>query len=244
MYRLVLIDDETKILDGLANLFPWQQIGFEVAGVFDDARKAWQFIQESPVDVVVSDISMPHMTGFELAEKLAPLGRVRLVFISSYTNYEYFRGAIKHRVEDYLIKPIKHDQLMECMEAIRVGLDQEYGKDKDGGGAYYEQIVQIVQAYLREHYRDATLAQAAQRANLSASYLSKVYKEKAGVSFSESLLAIRMEKACELLSDIHKKSYEIAYDVGYDNPKNFSRAFKGYFQISPMEYRNAKRNQP
>lgn len=49
-----------------------------------------------------------------------------------------------------------------------------------------------------------------------------------------------MEKACELLGDIQYKSYDIAYYIGYDNPKNFSRAFKAYFGMTPKEYRNGK----
>jgi AraC-like DNA-binding protein len=49
-----------------------------------------------------------------------------------------------------------------------------------------------------------------------------------------------MEKASELLLDPSYKHYEIAFYVGYDNPKNFSRAFKAYFNVSPMEYRNGQ----
>ena len=49
-----------------------------------------------------------------------------------------------------------------------------------------------------------------------------------------------MEKACEMLVDIHYKSYDIAYYVGYDNPKNFSRAFKAYYGQSPSEYRKSR----
>ncbi|HRM61591.1 MAG TPA: helix-turn-helix transcriptional regulator, partial [Gemmiger qucibialis] len=70
--------------------------------------------------------------------------------------------------------------------------------------------------------------------------LSRVFKEKSGTSFSELLLKTRMEKACEMLADIHYKSYDIAYYVGYDNPKNFSRAFKAYYGQSPSEYRKSR----
>ena len=75
---------------------------------------------------------------------------------------------------------------------------------------------------------------------ISPSYLSRVFKEKSGTSFSELLLKTRMEKACEMLADIHYKSYDIAYYVGYDNPKNFSRAFKAYYGQSPSEYRKSR----
>lgn len=58
------------------------------------------------------------------------------------------------------------------------------------------------------------------------------------MGFSEYLNELRMKKAAELLCDISYKHYEIAYRIGYDNPKNFSRAFKQYYKISPREFRD------
>lgn len=101
-------------------------------------------------------------------------------------------------------------------------------------------IVSGVREYLRKHYQDASLEGAAETVNLSPAYLSKIFKEKNGTSFSDTLLSIRMEKAKEMLEDIRYKSYDIAYYIGYDNPKNFSRAFKSYYGMTPMEYRKSK----
>ena len=91
-----------------------------------------------------------------------------------------------------------------------------------------------MQQYLKENYRTATLEEAAAKVSLSPAYLSRVFKDKSGEGFSELLLRTRMEKACELLADIQYKSYDIAYYVGYDNPKNFSRAFKSYYGVTPV----------
>lgn len=70
MYKLIIIDDEEKIASGMAQLFPWQNIGFEVVQVFTGARKALQYIAENPVDVVLTDIEMPDMNGLELSHRL------------------------------------------------------------------------------------------------------------------------------------------------------------------------------
>lgn len=240
MYKLIMVDDEEKIVGGMAQLFPWQNIGFEVVEVFTSARKALEYIETHPVDVVMTDIEMPDMNGLELSRRLMDYPNIEKVFFSSYGNYEYFRTALQNGVADYLMKPVDYSALLECFEKIRARLDARCHVSEEKPKAYYDQIVYDVQQYLKEHYRTATLEEAATKVSLSPAYLSRVFKEKSGESFSELLLRTRMEKACELLADIQYKSYDIAYYVGYDNPKNFSRAFKAYYGVSPSEYRKSK----
>ena len=94
MYKLIIIDDEEKIASGMAQLFPWQNIGFEVVQVFTGARKALQYIAENPVDVVLTDIEMPDMNGLELSQRLMEYPNIQKIFFSSSSNYEYFRAAL------------------------------------------------------------------------------------------------------------------------------------------------------
>lgn len=235
MYRLIIVDDEEKIAEGIAGLFPWEEIGFEVAGSFQSAREALRFLEGNPVDVVMSDIEMPDMDGIEFCRQLKETGKTRVIFFSSHQNYEYFRSAIRYQVSDYLLKPLRYSELLACMEKVKAELGKEQGEREDA--TYYGKIVSAVKSYIRESFRDATLEEASEQVNLSPSYLSKIFKEHSHSTFSEYLLKVRMEKACELLGDIRYKSYDIAYYVGYDNPKNFSRAFKAYHGVTPLEYR-------
>ena len=239
MYRLAVIDDENKIAEGIARLFPWENIGFE-AVAFDDPQKLLAYTEENPVDVILSDIEMPGIDGIELCKRLAGKNII-IVFLSSHQNYDYFRSAIRYGVTDYLLKPLKSSDVFSCFGKIKERLDAERETKEDKPASYYEQIYQSVQAYLSENYQNARLEEAAERVNLSASYLSSILKERCETGFTELLLKIRMEKACEMLKDISFKSYDIAYYLGYDNPKSFSRAFKNYVGVTPTEYRNGKR---
>lgn len=242
MYRLVIVDDEGSIAEGIASLFPWRDMGYEVIGVFTRGREALDFIRNHSVDVLLSDIEMPDVNGISLCADIRDLN-VKVVFISSYQNYEYFRSAIKYQVEDYLLKPVKFDELRECMTKLRTKLDEEYcvsEEHAEQNETYYEKVIHEVKEYIEAHYKEGSLEEAAGKVNLSAGYLSKIFKEKSGVGFQDYLLSVRMKKACELLDDIHFKSYDVAYFVGYDNPKNFSRAFKKYYGRTPKEYRNSK----
>lgn len=240
MYHLIIIDDEEKIVEGMGMLFPWETIGFSVDGLFTSAVKALEFLEENHVDVVLSDIEMPDMDGIELSRRLLEKKEMKVVLFSSHQDYDYFRAAIQNRVEDFLLKPVNYAMLLECLGRVREQLDAVSQKKVELPQGYYEKIVLEVREYLRNHYQDASLEGAAETVNLSPAYLSKIFKEKSGSSFSDTLLRIRMEKAKEMLEDIHYKSYDIAYYIGYDNPKNFSRAFKAYCGMTPMEYRKSK----
>ena len=240
MYRLVIVDDEEKILEGISELFPWNNIGFTVVARFTDARSVLTYVENNPVDVVMSDISMPDMNGIELTEELKQYPLIKVVLFSSYKDYEYMRAAIQHGIFDYLLKPIHYEELVACFDQIRTKLDEQNYVEEVKPKTYYSEIINRVDDYLLHNYQKASLEGAAEAVGLSPNYLSKIYKEKSGYGFMERLNKIKMEKASELLMDPSYKHYEIAFYVGYDNPKNFSRAFKAYFNVSPMEYRNGQ----
>ena len=234
-YSLIIVDDEEKIVTGIASLFPWEELGFCVVGMFTEAREALKYLADHPVDVVLTDIEMPGMNGIEFVTRIREMGPEEVVFFSSYDRYEYLRAAIRVDAEDFLLKPVKYAQLLECFGRIREKLSER--SDKGNRETVPESIVEQVDRYLEENYRTATLEELSERLNLSQSYLSRMFKEKSGLGFRELLLKKRMEKACELLADESYMMYDIAYFIGYDNPKNFSRAFHNYFGESPMDYR-------
>ena len=244
MYKLIVIDDEETIADGIARLFPWKSIGFEVIGSFTRAKDALDFMDTHPVDVVLTDIEMPDMSGVQLSQELADKGSVITVFFSSYDRFDYMRAAIRNGVADYLLKPINYAALLDCFEKIKRRLDEAHNHTQTAQPAeYYDGIIARVTDYLRQNYRSASLEDAAERVNLSPTYLSRIFKSKSGAGFSETLHLIRMTKACEMLADNNFKMYDIAYHLGYDNPKNFSRAFKSSMGMSPSEYRDSALNQ-
>lgn len=183
MYKLIIIDDEEKIASGMAQLFPWQNIGFEVVQVFTSARKALQYIAENPVDVVLTDIEMPDMNGLELSHRLMEYPNIQKIFFSSYSNYEYFRAALQNGVADYLMKPVAYSALLECFEKVKARLDARSAVQETAPNAYYDQIVYDVQQYLKDNYRTATLEEAAARVSLSPAYSPACSRKKAEPAF-------------------------------------------------------------
>ncbi|MCI9143226.1 MAG: response regulator, partial [Lachnospiraceae bacterium] len=225
---------EEKIVEGIAHLFPWEEIGFQVVGSFTHAAPALDYILNHPVDVVLSDIEMPGMNGLQLCEALQVKEGIHIVFFSSYQNYEYFRSAIRLSVDDYLLKPINYTELLTCFARVKSRLDEEHKQVEEHSGGYYEQIVARTVQYLKEHYRQASLEEAAELVNLSPAYLSKIFKEKNGAGFSDMLSSIRMNKAKEML--VPADLYEAA---AIDGAKPIQQFFRITIpQITPIIFFN------
>ena len=142
MYQLIIVDDEVTIAEGVANLFPWREIGF-AAKAFCDSTEAMKYIQNNHVDVVMSDIEMPQINGLELARQVSKKG-TKVVIISSHQNYEYFRSAIQLNVADFLLKPIKSADIIACFERIKQELDERNHIEPEQNKSYYEKILDEV----------------------------------------------------------------------------------------------------
>lgn len=240
MYKLIIVDDEKNIRDGLALCYPWKELGFEVVASLPDGKSALEYIDRYCVDVVLSDIRMPHMDGLAFAKTLyQEHSSIMIVLLSGFAEFEYAQKALRYGVKEYILKPVKYDDILRIFGNIYEELDIQRGikKPEEPFSGYYDQIVSQAISYLNEHYSKASLEEAASIVSLSPNYLSKIFKRKTGINFSEYLLKIKMEKASELLRDITRKTYEIAAEVGYDNPKNFTRAFKQYSGKTPREFR-------
>ncbi|GAA0180267.1 response regulator [Clostridium sediminicola] len=252
MYKILIVDDEYEIRKGIRNYFPWKETGFEVIGDVENGKEALKIIQKNHVDVVLSDIKMPVMSGIQLAQVLHEQhSEVKVIFLSAYKDFEYAKKALVFGVRDYIVKPTKYADLLNIFLKIRDELDREevnVEKDKPAEECeedkyYHDKMIITIKNITKNNYQSVTLQYVAEKVNMSPSYLSKYFKERTGENFSDYLLKIKMEKARELLLDIRYKTYEVSELVGYTSPKNFTRAFKKYFGKSPRKFRNGDKSE-
>ncbi len=254
MYKLLIVDDEYELRNGLCKFFPWNEIGFEVAGQAENGQKALAFIQSHPVDVVLCDIIMPVMSGLELAAQLSALKyKVKLIFFSGYKNFEYAQQAIEYGVKSYILKSTSYNDLIRVFSKVKSDLDQELPSPTGGEQPslpresamnFDEKVIHTIKSYIDTHYRDVTLEDLTGHVHMNPDYISKYFKQKTGQNFSDYLIEVKMAKAAELLNDIQYKIYEISDIVGYSNSYNFTRTFKSFFGVSPREYRTRRQGNP
>ncbi|MDM5200850.1 response regulator [Fictibacillus enclensis] len=117
--RVLIVDDEPIIVQGLKETVPWDQINAEVVGEAYDGEEAIEILQETEVDVILSDVKMPVMDGLKLREwvyKNAP--GIETVMVSGYEEFEYAQRALRLGVKDYLLKPVDIEELMVLVQKI------------------------------------------------------------------------------------------------------------------------------
>lgn len=127
MYRVLLVDDERPALNYLNTIVQKYMPDFEVSGMMEDGQSAYTFLGTHPVDVLVTDISMPGgMNGIDLAQKARKaFPALHIVIVSGYTEFEYAHGALQAGVEDYLLKPVSVTKAKEVMAKVKESLDEE-----------------------------------------------------------------------------------------------------------------------
>lgn len=131
MYKLMIVDDEESIREGMARSIPWREWGFEVTALCENGEEAMEKIRQNPPHVVLSDIRMPKMDGVELMSTLnAQYPQIKVVILSGYSDFEYLNMSIKNRVTEYLLKPTDIDEFEEVFERLRTALDKEQQERK------------------------------------------------------------------------------------------------------------------
>lgn len=126
MYNILLVDDEKLTLDYLSMSIPTQDADWCIANVCCDAISALEWLKENTVDLVITDIKMPEMSGLELCQTVLDKNpQQKIIILSGYDEFQFAQQAIKYGVKDYLLKPISLTNLKETLSAIKLTLNTE-----------------------------------------------------------------------------------------------------------------------
>lgn len=114
-FRIVLIDDEKNIVEGLKVLIDWEALDCEIAGSAHDGRAGIELIRSLEPDIVISDIRMPQMTGLDMIRAVSEFSEARFIILSGYSDFEYAKTGISLGVTDYVLKPVDEDELIAAV---------------------------------------------------------------------------------------------------------------------------------
>jgi two-component system, response regulator YesN len=126
MYKLVIVDDEPSVLNGLSRFIDWAGFGIELAGTADDGDTGLALMERVKPDVVLTDVKMPAMDGIRMAQEIRErFPDTKIVFISGHDNAEYLRSALQVHAVDYIFKPIVRKELQDVIRNVLTALEDE-----------------------------------------------------------------------------------------------------------------------
>ncbi|MFD0672959.1 helix-turn-helix domain-containing protein [Cohnella sp. GCM10027633] len=132
MYKVILIDDEDEVREGIKEKTPWAECGFELVGDFENGRDAWEALDALKPDAVITDICMPFMDGLELAQRIFDHYRaLKVVIVTGFEDFEYAKRAIRLKVSDYLLKPLNAQEFTDFLMKMKRELDEEQANKAD-----------------------------------------------------------------------------------------------------------------
>ena len=126
MLRVVLADDENKVILLMQKLIDWGALGYEIVGTANDGLRALELVREKQPHLLITDVRMPGCDGIELIQRAKALQpKLHFIVISGYRKFEYAQNALKYGVEDYLLKPLKQEELTGILLRLKEKMGQE-----------------------------------------------------------------------------------------------------------------------
>lgn len=125
MRKVMIVEDEELILQGLRNIIDWDVLDLVLVHMAYDGREALDLWEKEPVDIIITDIDMPEMSGLELLKRIrSKEEHVRFIILTGYDKFEYAREAISLEVENYILKPINEEELEQQLRSAVAKLDE------------------------------------------------------------------------------------------------------------------------
>lgn len=265
MYKVVIIDDEPIIVEGLSRSIQWKNWQCEVVGTASSGEEGMELIDSVNPDILFSDICMPGMDGLTMIAAIkSQHPNMEITILTGFRDFDYAQRAIRLGVTRFLLKPSKTDELTEAVEKMTDNLaanhiypdsqpvvtdtpvftageedfsaEQGDGMEDSPAGSF---IVHNALQYMEENYMNKLkLSDVAEKCFVSQWHLSKLLNRYKEQSFSDILNNIRVEKAKAMLKNPTLRIGDVAEHVGFMDMAHFSRVFKKQVGVSANEYRN------
>ncbi len=216
----------------------------------ENGKEGLEMAKQYLPHLIVSDIMMPLMDGIELCSRIKTsiqTSHIPIILLTAKTMVENWVEGLETGADDYVPKPFNFkilqariDNLIKSRERLKQIFRQEPAPNalkvtsNPLDGEFLERAYQI----LENHYRISafTAEDFASKLYISRSLLYKKIKALTDMSIIDFINSFKLKKSTELLHKEDKSIAEIAFEVGFNDPKYFSRVFKKYFGMSPSDY--------
>lgn len=241
--KLLIADDEDMIRKGVAKYLQLHTDRFSKIYEAENGQEAIDLTLRYQPDMLLLDVQMPVKTGLDVMKEVQKAGLEPVtVILSGYDAFSYAQQAVKFGARDYLLKPVRAADILNTLNELAdkyIGKETEVVKEEEATNP----LVREATEYMQENYaRDLSLTEVAEHLRISTGYLSTLMNQNLGCGFVDYLNQVRVDRACCYLEQNQLKNYEVAYKVGFNDEKYFSKVFKKIKGMTPKEYRMSSKH--
>ena len=237
--KLLIADDEDVIRNGISKYVKLHTDRFNKILLAENGQETIEQILKYRPDIVLLDVQMPVKTGLEVMKeiKLAGLAPI-IIILSGHDEFKYAQQALRLGARDYVLKPVRSSDILKMLVEFADELSIPEKNIEDSRETGLNPVVNQAKEYIEEnYYSNLTLQQVADKVSISAGYLSTLFNQELKCGFTDFLNEVRVNHACMYLKQNYFKTYEIAYKIGFNDEKYFSKVFKKIKGMSPSEYK-------
>ena len=252
MYNVVICEDEDIIRKGLIFSFDFQSLNLKVVADFEDPLSCLDYLTDHSVDIIITDIKMPLMSGLEMIRKIEDKKKYEFIILSGHSDFEYAKKAISYGVTEYLVKPLDHKLIEVSLKKAITNLNDKKLLNnakyqiKDLSKVYKDipvedPLFQSIITFIKDNYmHKIVLNDVAIKLNYCISSVKNKLKEH-NLTFNKTLNRYRIFKSIQFMNLNELPIYNIATMVGFSEYKYFCAKFKSYTGYSVTEL--VKKNQ-
>ena len=237
--KLLIADDEDVIRNGISKYVKLHTDRFNKILLAENGQETIEQILKYRPDIVLLDVQMPVKTGLEVMKeiKLAGLSPI-IIILSGHDEFKYAQQALRLGARDYVLKPVRSSDILKMLIEFADDLSLPEKNIEGCKETGLNPVVNQAKEYIEEnYYSNITLQQVADKVSISAGYLSTLFNQELKCGFTDFLNEVRVNHACMYLKQNYFKTYEIAYKIGFNDEKYFSKVFKKIKGMSPLEYK-------
>ena len=250
---LLIVEDNLDLQNFIKELFKDKYNIF----VAENGEDAIAIAHKNPIDLIISDINMPIMDGFELCENIKTTlitSHIQVLLLTAKTSSIHQEKSYSIGADAYITKPFKSSILITRVDNLiktRANLINKFKKDiilepknltvTSADEMFLETAISIVESNINNQNFDTKVF--IEQMNMSRTVLYTKLKALTGQNLSEFIRMIRLKKSGQLLIQTNMNISQIAFEVGFNDLKYFRECFKEFFGITPSEYKKKFTNE-
>lgn len=243
MSVVLIVEDELLELEFLKSIVAEELLPEDKIITCESGIQAVKLAKQYRPDIIVMDILIPEMDGLQALKEIRKfLPEASVMILSACSDFSYAQTAIRLRVQEYMLKPIKpsvfkqtfHDLLTSAAAECQM-VDDEDIVEEETNQIY---LIEKSLKYIHDNFKQKLPLQlVSSKVFLNPQYFSRIFKKEVGVSYIDYVNKLKIEYACKLLETTSYPAYRISSECGFTDPSYFNRVFVQQMNMTPKAYR-------